>query len=225
MTYKEWEQSSGNKVIASSPFSEKVFDFIPKEGRVLDLGCGDGRLSKIIKAHGFETYGMDINPAAINLAKAKPDYVGIVFSIQDAKSTTYEDDFFDAVIEQAVLACVEKSSRFAVLTEVYRILKPGGVLSIAEFGFKEDLHERYRGDALASGEYGTVVVKSDDGMKPFRSHHFRVEELDALIHDTGFEIIQSAHPNFITRSGNEHPGHQYIVRKIYTHHTMKPNFP
>ncbi|GEM_PF-1554469 len=214
MTYQEWKQSSGNKVIASSPFSEKIFDFIPESGRVLDLGSGDGRISQVIQKHGFETYGMDINPTAINLAKTQPDLVGIAFSVQDAKATTYEDAFFDAVIEQAVLACVEKSDRTTVLTEVHRILKSGGVFSIAEFGFEESLHERYEHDALLSGEYGTVVVKSDDGMKPFRSHHFRSEELDTLVQDAGFEIIQSTHPNFSTRSGHTHPGHQYIVRKV-----------
>ncbi len=214
MTYQEWRKSSGNKVIASSPFSEKIFDFIPKGGRVLDLGSGDGRISKVIKKHGFKTYGMDINPTAVNLAKAQPDLVGIEFSMQDAKATTYENEFFDAVIEQAVLACVEKSDRLTIFTEVHRILKSGGFFSIAEFGFEEKLHERYKSDALLSGEYGTVVVKSDDGMKPFRSHHFRNEELDTLIKNAGFEIIEFTHSNFITRGGHTHPGHQYVVRKV-----------
>ena len=215
MAYKEWEQSSGDKVVATSPFSEKVFDFIPKGGRVLDLGCGNGRISKIIKEHGYQTYGVDVNAEAIASAQADPDLANIEFSVQDGTATNYANESFDAVIEQAVLACMEKSDRPVVLTEVRRILKSGGIFSMAEFGIGENLKERYESDALISGEYGTVIVKGkEDGSKSLRSHHFSKEELEALIKNAGFEIVQSAHPNFITRSGNEHPGHQYIVRKV-----------
>lgn len=215
MVYREWEQSVGGRVVATTPFSEKVFDFIPKGGRVLDLGCGNGRISKIIKEHGYDTYGTDVNAEAIAFAQSDANLANIKFSVQDATATNYVDKSFDAVIEQAVLACMEKSDRSVVLAEVYRILKPGGIFSITEFDIEENLKKRYDSDALVSGEYGTVIVNgNEEGSKPLRSHHFNREELEALIKNAGFEVVQSMHPNFITRSGNEHPGHQYISRKV-----------
>lgn len=213
MVYKEWKQFAGDKVVATSPFSEKVFNFIPKGGRVLDLGCGNGRISKIIKEHGFETYGMDINIAAIEFAQTQPDLAGIEFSVQDAMATDYADESFDAVIEQAVLACMEKIDRPIVLSEVHRILKHGGLLSIAEFGMREDKKEKYEIDALLTGEYGTRIVRKGEPTE-FRSHNFAKEELDSLIREAGFEIVDYMHPDFYTFTGNIHPGHQYIVRKI-----------
>lgn len=202
--------------MATSPFSETVFDFIPNGGRVLDLGCGNGRISKLIQERGYHTYGIDINAKAVAFALARPDLDGIEFSVQDARSTNYPDAFFDAVIEQAVLACMEMPDRAAVLNEVCRILKPDGILSIVEFGIREDLKKRYTSEALVTGEYGTVVVKREDGSKWFWSHNFSEEELNFLIKGAGFEVVQSVHPSFVTRSSKKHPGHQYIVRKMRT---------
>lgn len=215
MTYKEWEHSGGKKVVGTSSLSEVVFDFIPKGGRVLDLGCGNGRISKIIQARKFETYGMDVNAEAIASAQADPELTNVKFSVQDATATNFEDEFFDAVVEQAVLACMERAERSLVLSEVHRILKPGGIFSIAEFGIREDLKERYEKEALITGEYHTVIVRgSADESESFRSHHFSQEELEALMQNTGFEIVYSVHPYFTTRSGNQHPSHQYILKKI-----------
>jgi ubiquinone/menaquinone biosynthesis C-methylase UbiE len=214
MVYKEWEQFDGDKVVATSPFSEKVFDFIPRGERVLDLGCGNGRISKIIKEHGYLTYGMDVNAGAIALAQSNPDLASIEFSVQDAKATNYATDFFDGLIEQAVLACMEKPDRSIVLNEARRILKPGGIFSIAEFGIREDKKEKYEVDATITGEYGTRIIKKEDGSEWYRSHNFRRDELEGLIQDAGFEIIHETHPDFHTLRGNVHPGHQYIVRKV-----------
>ena len=214
MVYQEWERFEGDKVVATSPFSEKIFGFIMPGGRVLDLGCGNGRISRLIKERGFQTWGMDVNEKAIAFAKASPDLASIEFSVQDAQKTDYEADFFDAVIEQAVLACMEKPDRALVMSEVYRILKPDGVFSIAEFGIREDKKEKYEIDARITGEYGTRIVRRDDGSESFRSHNFNKEELDVLVKDAGFEVMDYEHPDFRTFTDNIHPGHQYIVRKV-----------
>ncbi|MGB7957557.1 MAG: class I SAM-dependent methyltransferase [Minisyncoccia bacterium] len=157
---------------------------------------------------------MDVNASAIAFAQADPDLSNVAFSVQDARATTYENDFFDAIIEQSVLACMEKSDREVVITEVRRILKTSGIFSIVEFGISEKLKERYKSDALVTDEYGTVMVKNENGSESFRSHHFSSEEVGALINNHGFDIVWSAHPDFITRSGSKHPGHQYVAKKI-----------
>ena len=87
MVYQAWKDFAGNDVVATSPFSEKVFNFIPANGRILDLGCGSGRISKLIKEHGYQTYGIDINENAISFAQNDPSLIGIEFSTQDAGHT------------------------------------------------------------------------------------------------------------------------------------------
>jgi ubiquinone/menaquinone biosynthesis C-methylase UbiE len=157
---------------------------------------------------------MDINKAAITVATNDPELANIDFSVQDAKATKYPSNFFDGVIEQAVLACMEKPDRAAVLKEVHRILKSGGIFSIAEFGMKKNREEKYKADALIAGEYGTMIIRKEDGSEWFRSHNFTKDELGTLIKDSRFEVIEYMDPMFTTLHGNPHPGHQYIVRKI-----------
>ncbi len=213
MVYQEWKQFEGKKVVATSQFSGKVFDFLPATGRVLDLGCGNGRLSKQIKDKGYEVWGMDVNEDAINVAKNDSDLVRINFSVQDAKKMEYENNFFDGVIEQAVLACMDKSDRQQVLQEIYRILKKDGILSIGEFGIKPNREEKYKADALIVGEHGTMIIRKEDGTEWFRSHNFTQEELEGLIKEAGFEIIDYMNPTFKTFHGNPQPGHQFLAKK------------
>ncbi|MEN9604966.1 MAG: hypothetical protein RJB39_651 [Candidatus Parcubacteria bacterium] len=214
MVYQAWKEFKGGTVVATSKFSEKFFEFVPAGSIVLDLGCGDGRISKLLQDHGYKTYGMDVNVEAITFAQNSPELKGIEFSVQDAKSTNYNDGFYDGVIEQAVLACMEKSDRSAVLKEVHRILKPHGIFSVTEFGIRPDREERYKADALITGENGTMIIKHADGTEWFRSHNFNKDELDALILGAGFEIISYESPIFKTLHGNPHPGHQYILKRV-----------
>lgn len=213
MNYQAWKEL-GKDVVATSPFSEKVFEFIPASGRVLDLGCGNGRISKIIKARGYQTYGIDINEGAIRFAQHDLSLEGIEFSVQNSSKTNFQDNFFDAVIEQATLACMECEERVATFREMFRMLKPGGVMSIAEFGIKPGKEDKYDADAKITGEHGTRIIKKEDGSEWFRSHNFDETELENLMTNAGFKIISEIHSNFSTLNGNSHPGHQYIIRKI-----------
>jgi len=214
MAYQEWKEFDGKKVVASSQFSGKIFEFLPPAGNILDLGCGNGRISKLIQDEGYQVWGMDINEDAITVAKNDPGLSGIEFSVQDATATNYMNNFFDGVVEQAVLACMEKTDRIKTFKEAHRILKTGGIFSIAEFGIKPNREEKYEADALIAGEYGTMIVRKEDGSEWFRSHNFTREELNALISDAGFEVVNYMNPVFVTFNGNPHPGHQYLIRKV-----------
>lgn len=94
------------------------------EGRLLEIGCGSGTLLDYMSSLGWQTAGLDIDPAAVALARKK----GLQVSCGTLEAQHYEDDMFDAVAMSHVIEHVPDPE--VLLAECHRILKPGGVLSL-----------------------------------------------------------------------------------------------
>jgi SAM-dependent methyltransferase len=94
--------------------------------RILDLGCGDGVLTKKLQDSGGEVIGIDSSPELIQAALG----LALNVSVQNA----YEIDFreeFDAVFSNAVLHWLKDADR--VIRNVFQALRPGGRF-VAECG-------------------------------------------------------------------------------------------
>lgn len=95
--------------------------------RVLDLGCGYGKHATLLEDLGFETYGIDIVPAAIErccrLVRFPERFV-----VGSATALPWQDGIFDLVIDVGCMNWVPKEHRNSVLTEVARVLAPGGIM-------------------------------------------------------------------------------------------------
>jgi len=99
----------------------------PKPGeRILDLGCGDGVLTKKLQDMGCEVIGVDGSAAQVEAAKAS----GIDARVMDGHALSFENEF-DAVFSNAALHWMKRAD--AVVAGVWRALKPGGRF-VAECG-------------------------------------------------------------------------------------------
>ncbi len=107
-----------------------VVDWLdPKPGeRILDLGCGDGTLTRDIAASGAEVLGVDASASQIAAALA----LGLDARVEDAAALPFRNDF-DAVFSNATLHWIKDHQ--AVLQGVARALRPGGRF-VAELGGK-----------------------------------------------------------------------------------------
>lgn len=99
--------------------------------RVLDLGCGPGTISMGLAqavAPG-ELHGIDLEESQIEMARARAagSSVNAVFRTGDATDLPYEDETFDVAHGHALLMHVPDTE--AVLAEVRRVLKPGGLVA------------------------------------------------------------------------------------------------
>ncbi len=100
--------------------------------KIVDLGCGGGRNIEYFLKNGFEVYGCDKAPEAIDAVKAlsarlAPNNDLDNFKIADLTMLPYESEAFDLVLCSAVLHFANDKTNFeAMLTEAWRILKPGG---------------------------------------------------------------------------------------------------
>jgi ubiquinone/menaquinone biosynthesis C-methylase UbiE len=95
--------------------------------KVLDLGCGTGRLAVELAERGYDIYAVDINHDLVKIAQEKArERIGIApFAIAAAELLPFRDDFFDICIVNNVLEHVANWGK--TLDEVARVTKPGGM--------------------------------------------------------------------------------------------------
>ena len=98
--------------------------------RVLEAGCGAGRNLVYFIREGFEVFGADTDPRAIeNLRRMAPALPPESFRVEPVEAMSFPDGFADVVISSAVLHFARDDAQFnAMLCGTWRVLKPGGLL-------------------------------------------------------------------------------------------------
>lgn len=105
---------------------------------VLDLGCGTGTLSTMIKkaCPGIDLTGCDADPAVLKQAESKTRSKDLNVSFDHAFSDAlpYEPESFDRVFSTLMFHHLEPIGKRVTLNEIRRVLKPGGEFHLADFG-------------------------------------------------------------------------------------------
>jgi len=100
--------------------------------KVLDVGCGGGRNLFYFLRNGYEVFGIDPDPTAIEVVKElsatlAPGNPEENFIIATAEELPYPDAEFDLIICNAVLHFANDEQHFEnMLRSMFRVLKPGG---------------------------------------------------------------------------------------------------
>lgn len=103
---------------------------------VLDLGCGTGTLTLMIKrAHpNADVTGLDGDPQVLDIARDKSRGVNIQWDEGLASSLPYPDSVFDRVVTSLVIHHLVTEDKRQAFKQVYRVLKPHGELHLVDFG-------------------------------------------------------------------------------------------
>lgn len=109
--------------------------------RILDFGCGPGSytvVAAVLVGSSGRVYALDIHPLAIQRVKelASNKRLTNIETIQSDCATGLEAESIDVVFLYDILHHL--SELHAVLGELYRVLKPGGVLSVNDHHLKEE---------------------------------------------------------------------------------------
>jgi ubiquinone/menaquinone biosynthesis C-methylase UbiE len=106
--------------------------------RVLDLGCGTGTLAIQIKRRypGCHVVGIDVDPRILGIAAGKARRAGARIDLARGSATAlpYPSDGFDRVVTSLVFHHLGNEDKRRALEEARRVLRPGGVLLLADLG-------------------------------------------------------------------------------------------
>jgi SAM-dependent methyltransferase len=130
---QHWEQESSNWAAwARRPnfdaywkYSPTFFDLVPPAGdRTLEVGCGEGRVSRDLAARGHRVIGVDGSPTLIRLAREADTRSS--YMISDAAALPFLAETFDLVVLYNSLMDVDDMD--GSVRESNRVLRPGGSL-------------------------------------------------------------------------------------------------
>ncbi|MGE0718200.1 MAG: class I SAM-dependent methyltransferase [Alphaproteobacteria bacterium] len=203
-----WERVAARKTF-THPLDRGWLDaYVPATARVLDYGCGYGRTMAELCARGYRRLvGMDFSAAMI--ARGRRDHPDLDLRVVRSLPTVEPDGSFDAAFLMAVLTAIpEDAEQDAVMAELRRLLRPGGILYVSDMPLQTDDRNRarYLRDAGRFGAHG--VFRTDDGA--LVRHHDEARLLALL---DGFVPLGRQEIALTTMNGNAATGVQIIARK------------
>jgi tRNA (uracil-5-)-methyltransferase TRM9 len=190
---------------------------------VLDVGCGNGRYYPIFAEKKARYRGIDISTKLIDIAKRK--YPGGDFAVGDALFLPFKSNEFDLFFSIAVLHHIpSREYRKRFFLEAFRALKPGGrvIVMVWDLRFRSMVklkNWRRMKDFLAAQAKALIRMdKLDFGdffipwQKQYKRyvHRFRLEELERLARENGFEIEESG----ISKAGRREANLYIVAKKV-----------
>lgn len=177
----------------------QVKRYMNKDSLILDAACGTGIISLEIAPCAGKVYATDISSNMVDAAKQKAKQAGIqniYFDVADAYELPFTNKSLDIVLLANVLHVVKEPP--VLLAEARRILKDDGVLLTA---------------TACSAEKGSGrnIILPVQRLVKFIGiikylHFYKKVEIDSLIHQAGFEIID-------TENLSEMPGNYFVAAK------------
>lgn len=214
MSGAEDQTAYWNGIGATKTFTHPVeFDWlrsIDRGARVLDYGCGYGRVAAEFADRGFcDVSGVDVSPALIARARQlRPDLDFEVLASPPTLPTGRGP--FDVVLLIAVLTCViEDQAQHALIAEVIEALAAGGLLYVSDLLLQDSDRNRDRYDACAqelSLPYG-VFATGDGAMCRHHDLTYLLSLLEPL------RLVQRRDIDVATMNGNEAHVVQFLLRK------------
>jgi len=204
-----WNNVSTTKTF-TTPFQTEIFtQLISKDCQILDVGCGYGRTLNELYQLGYKHLtGIDFSQGMIE--RGRNEFPNLHLYVKSSSQIDYPDNSFDVVILFAVLTCIkDNKEQKELLSEIYRVLKPNGILYVNDFLLNSDERniERYQKYEKKYGTYGIFELPEGAVLR----HHSK-EWIKELLSD--FQRINYQPLTFTTMNGHKSNGFYYFGKKI-----------
>jgi ubiquinone/menaquinone biosynthesis C-methylase UbiE len=145
--------------------------------RVLDVGCGTGYFTRVMAeavAPGGTAHGVDPSVAAITHARRLTRLSNCTFSDGIAEALDAPDGSYDVVVSSLMIHHLPETLRPGAIGEMFRVLRPGGSILIAEF-------------RPPAGRTGRRMIRAHS---PAMADN-RIDLLEPMVWEAGFEGLRS----------------------------------
>lgn len=202
--------------------------------KILDIGCGTGIATfsfADIYQDASEVVGIDLSPPFIRFCRDWKEYRldtecsscrNISFYQQNGENLHWSDEYFDIIHVTYVLHEMPAINAKKILSEMYRLLKPGGCLSIMDVSYSKNSEDREM--RISRGTLGDVAGnivriatrllgydssgKGFKGPEPFLDEYMNEFRLPEAIHEAGFINLQR---HFDSKRYFDHEDDGYFV--------------
>jgi len=206
---QNWDSSSLEQLVklCDTDYMKPIFlSFLPKQGKILDAGCGLGQNVIYCRKLGFDMEGIDFVENLISRAIEYDPRLPV--KIGDLRNIPYPDSYFKAYFAAGVIEHFENGAQ-EVLKEAARVLSGDGLLIVSvpylnlkrrieDFFFFSFLKRRYRHKSLDNGTllrysvFASNTAQTDfyDTGYTFYEYEYTAGEIRRILEVAGFKIIR-----------------------------------
>ena len=203
-----WNQAGPQKVFGHPLNFARLRQWLTPESRILDYGCGYGRTLGQLSESGYQNL-IGFDPAPAMVASARQRFPTIRFEEIGSTHLPVADASVDATLLFSVLTCVPTDDgQRAIVEEVGRVLKPGGLFYISDLWLQTDERnlERYNRDQTKYGTYGVFDLPEGVTVR-----HHDPDWIDTLTRD--FDKVALDDIEVVTMNGNPAKAFQWFGLK------------
>jgi SAM-dependent methyltransferase len=142
-------------------------------GRICDLGCGPGHVARYLHENGADVFGIDLSSGMVEQARLKnPD---IPFDQGDMRALDLADGALGGIVALYSIIHISREDVTAVLSELRRVMRPGGKLLIGFHKGTEVLHREEMWDKPVTLDY--FFFEPGEMVRYLKEADFEIEQV------------------------------------------------